>query len=467
MWGDAEDTLPRALEIQTKAGLGTSLGVLGVLAEEDKEEQELDDLDPEAPPPPTSTTTNIDPTSPTTLSPLSPVEMMLGSASDIVPLRGDGDGSNGTDADPLLNQLNYQSNHPHPPKRRGSTVSSTFVDLDSSLPASDSKERDKDKGKRVSHRLSTASIDFTSFRRGVTAKSSRVSMSIQGISQNVQETVQEALKSSSSWVHPLRNWSRVDSNAFAFVPASQESVNAIQPYATPQMSFAVSESKQSSDSSLTNESVVMAPPTPAAAIRRGASKSILKANSFSAIHPQQQQQQLQMDHQLFTKQLQQPQIEKPKPAPNPSIIPCLSATCCPCIIYSQNRQLFLRSGGSIENDPISSFCGGSSTSTSSASESSKIAQAACCFVLSIPICMYWWPLRSLRRAIRTRYALTSDDADGESNGECGEWMLSLCCCCIPCALVQERQEILHWEHVVKDTRDTRDRNRIRRISGIM
>ncbi|KAJ3005161.1 UNVERIFIED_CONTAM: hypothetical protein HDU68_004728 [Siphonaria sp. JEL0065] len=137
------------------------------------------------------------------------------------------------------------------------------------------------------------------------------------------------------------------------------------------------------------------------------------------------------------------------PQSQPSMKPIIASTCCPCITFAQNRELFLRSGGVIENDSITSCCGQPSIHSS---ESSRIFQSALCFTAVMPCCLCCAPHRSLRKAIRSRYALRDEDGGG-GGSECGELMLSLCC--MPCSLVQERREILHWAGVVGDAKKRR------------
>ncbi|KAI9334404.1 hypothetical protein BDR26DRAFT_866998 [Obelidium mucronatum] len=135
--------------------------------------------------------------------------------------------------------------------------------------------------------------------------------------------------------------------------------------------------------------------------------------------------------------------------PTHSITPIVSTALCPCITFAQNREMFLRSGGVIENDHIERCCGHPSVDST---ESGRIWQSALCFTSVMPCCLCCIPHRSLRKSIRSRYALRDLDADGEG-GECGELLLSFCC--MSCSLVQERREILHWDGVVGDAKKRR------------
>ncbi|KAJ3243615.1 hypothetical protein HDU78_000301 [Chytriomyces hyalinus] len=136
-----------------------------------------------------------------------------------------------------------------------------------------------------------------------------------------------------------------------------------------------------------------------------------------------------------------------KPA-GPSCMPFLKALCCPCLMFGENRELFVRNGGVIEEDAVSMCCGDSVHS----SEFSRIMKSALCFTSAMPLCMCCIPHRALRKSIKQRYALHTHGED-ETQGQCGECMISVFC--LPCALLQERREIVHWEGVVGDARKRR------------
>ncbi|KAJ3238175.1 hypothetical protein HDU81_008322 [Chytriomyces hyalinus] len=150
----------------------------------------------------------------------------------------------------------------------------------------------------------------------------------------------------------------------------------------------------------------------------------------------------------------------------PSCMPFLKALCCPCLMFGENRELFVRNGGIIEQDTVSMCCGDSIHS----SEFSRVmkvpivysricivlmdicVQSALCFTSAMPLCLCCIPHRVLRKSIKLRYALRTHGEE-ETQGECGECMISVFC--LPCALLQERREIVHWEGVVDDARKRR------------
>ncbi|KAI8617055.1 hypothetical protein BC830DRAFT_1167313 [Chytriomyces sp. MP71] len=139
----------------------------------------------------------------------------------------------------------------------------------------------------------------------------------------------------------------------------------------------------------------------------------------------------------------------PTPASEtPSVMPFMKACCCPCLMFAENREMFARNGGNVDSDAVARCCGVSAGS----SQFSRIMKSTLCFASVIPICMCSIPHRSLRTSIKERYSLLERDED-ETDGECGECMLSGFC--IPCALIQERREIVHWEGVVRDARKRR------------
>ncbi|KAJ3247600.1 hypothetical protein HDU78_003713 [Chytriomyces hyalinus] len=137
-----------------------------------------------------------------------------------------------------------------------------------------------------------------------------------------------------------------------------------------------------------------------------------------------------------------------KKSAQPSCMPFLKALCCPCLMFGENRELFVRNGGVIEQDTVSMCCGDSVHS----SEFSRIMKSALCFTSAMPLCLCCIPHRVLRKSIKQRYALHTH-AEEETQGQCGECMISVFC--LPCALLQERREIVHWEGVVDDARKRR------------
>ncbi|GLB38922.1 putative PLAC8 family protein [Lyophyllum shimeji] len=96
---------------------------------------------------------------------------------------------------------------------------------------------------------------------------------------------------------------------------------------------------------------------------------------------------------------------------------CFLAWCCPCVVYGQNKQRleYLQSKG--QPDPEAGGC----------------CNSDCIIHAAITGCFgAGWILQMMNRGnVRGRYSV--------KGGGCGDCMSS--CCCAPCALTQESQEI--------------------------
>ncbi|KAJ3100343.1 hypothetical protein HK100_004721, partial [Physocladia obscura] len=358
------------------------------------------------------------------------------------------------------------------------------------------------------HRLQPHSISRSrSHRLSVASFSASIGAAVASIHENIQASTTAGY--SSNWAFGIfDSWWAVEPTSFAFVSKNSSRPISAQPRRAPVMSTATNNNSPSN--SLANSvsltgvtpprsilTAVAATPTVAVTVSPDPtstshqhSDAFIKRNSRISIHPENQPQMLQIPlrdegdikranlppnpiirptsanvpgsasphhrqhhhhHQPNSSSAHNPHRQ---PTTTTSILPFLSSLFCPCVVYAQSREMFLRSGGVLENDTSDKICCGPPSLDSS--ESSRVRSAACAFATLMPCCLCYVPHRALRGAIRARYALRDDDGYDDDDGlssrraccgvECGEIIVG--CFCLPCALVQERREIVHWEKVV-------------------
>ncbi|KAJ3107415.1 hypothetical protein HK100_003589 [Physocladia obscura] len=306
-----------------------------------------------------------------------------------------------------------------------------------------------------SHRLSVASL------------SASFGAAVASIHEHFQASTTAGY--SNNWAFGIfESWWAVEPASFAFI--SKAPTIFTQPQRAPIMSTGISP---------TNSPAANSTPSPETTPSRPVEHSeiFIKRNSKISVHPESQPQMLQVlinkPQNVFppsnsarvgisSTPLRQALTQSSNYHKQTSILPILSSIFCPCLVYGQSREMFLRSGGVLEGDVIDILCCGPPRVNSG--ESARICSASCGFATLMPCCLCYIPHRALRSAIRVRYALREDDEEAGGGFsrrvccgmECGEFMVA--CFCMPCALVQERREIVHWEKVVDGARSRRGGN---------
>ncbi|KAJ3392600.1 hypothetical protein HDU84_003849 [Entophlyctis sp. JEL0112] len=262
---------------------------------------------------------------------------------------------------------------------------------------------------------------------------------------------------SNNWAFGLfERWWSVSPSEFAYVPIAKPIQNS-QPRPIPAMSAkaaaGLSPNFETSDSSNSGDSILGRNGRNLSATAALQSNNIPNADNGNNANNKMKQPQMQMPGTSTALAAstptpparQQQQHQAQAQSTTPSAQPIIQTICCPCVVYAQSREMFLRTGGVLEDDLTERVCG----AQVDASECMRVSSAAACFAALIAVGSCCVAHRRLRNALRTRYALRDD----ETEGECGEFVVS--CCCLPCGLVQERREIIHWERVVDGARKRR------------